>query len=225
MNLPDLPKHPKLESVHPTPWMQALIDPSTAPAVSVPPLTADGGWRTWIAVRQEQVVAAQDLVRRRYAWRGYRVSAAAGSGPQGGGEAAPRITLLAENKGQLVGTLTVRPDSPQGLLAEETYGDEIACMRRDGRRLGELVKLAVEEGADWKQALDSLVQSAYLVTRIVHALTDVVIEVNPRHVRFYKRVFGFVVAAAERVCERAGAPAVLLRLDLEQFGTRLQLAA
>jgi hypothetical protein len=68
------------------------------------------------------------------------------------------------------------------------------------------------------------VQSAYLITRVVHALTDVVIEVNPRHVRFYQRVFGFVVGAAERMCERVGAPSVLLRLDLERFGRKLQLA-
>ena len=87
------------------------------------------------------------------------------------------------------------------------------------------MKLAVEEGADWREALDSLVHSAYVVTRLLHGLTDVVIEVNPRHVRFYQRVFGFTVAAAERVCVRAGAPAVLLRLDLEQFGRKLQLAA
>jgi hypothetical protein len=198
--------------------------PAQAHALSVPPLSAYGGWRTWIAVRQDQVLAAEDLVRRRYAWRGYRLGAEA-TAAQRGTQCSPRITLLAENRGQLIGTLTVRPDSPEGLLAEETYADEIARMRRDGHRLGELVKLAVEEGADWKQALDSLVQSAYVITHVVHALTDVVIEVNPRHVRFYQRVFGFVVAAAERVCERAGAPAVLLRLDLEQFARRLQLAA
>jgi hypothetical protein len=98
-------------------------------------------------------------------------------------------------------------------------------MRRQGHRLGELVRLAVEEGADWRAALDALVQSAYLITRVVHALTDVVIEVNPRHVRFYQRVFGFAAAAAERFCERVGAPSVLLRLDLERFGQRLQVAA
>ena len=121
--------------------------------------------------------------------------------------------------------MTVRPDSPKGLLAEQSYTAEIERLRREGRRVGELVKLAVEEGVDWKAALDALVQSAYLVTRVVHALTDVLIEVNPRHVRFYERVFGFVVAAAERICARAGAPSVLLRLDLVQFGRRLELSA
>lgn len=169
--------------------------------------------------------AAEELVRRRYEWRGYQVSTAQSPDPATVHASTPRIVLLAENAGRVVGTLTVRPDAPHGLLAERTYGDQISSMRSDGHRIGELVKLAVEEGADWRAVLDSLVQSAYMVTRVVLALTDVVIEVNPRHVRFYQRVFGFVVAASERVCERVGAPAVLLRLDLQQFGRRLQLAA
>lgn len=45
--------------------------------------------------------------------------------------------------------------------------------------------------------------------------TDVVIEVNPRHVRFYKRMLGFVEFGAERMCSRVDAPAVLLRLELD----------
>ena len=135
------------------------------------------------------------------------------------------MTLLAEDSGRLLGTLTVRPDSPRGLLAEESYGTEIERLRSAGRRVGELVKLAVEEGVDWKAALNALVQSAYVITRVVHALTDVLIEVNPRHVRFYERVFGFVVAATERLCVRAGAPAILMQLDLAQFGRRLELPA
>jgi hypothetical protein len=38
-------------------------------------------------------------------------------------------------------------------------------------------------------------------------------------------VFGFAAGAAERFCERVGAPSVLLCLDLERFGRKLQLAA
>lgn len=223
MNLPDLlPERAKpLEIIHETRWMDALMNHSAAPAVTVPPIASCAGWRTSIAVRAEQIQAAEELVARRYAWRGYRVF----PGVQSSGEEGLRVMLLAQNAGRLMGTLTVRPDSPHGLYAENSYADEIHSLRTEGHRLGELVKLAVEEGADWKIALDALVQSAYLVTRVVHALSDVVIEVNPRHVRFYQRVFGFAVAAAERFCERVGAPSVLLRLDLERFGRRLQLAA
>lgn len=40
------------------------------------------------------------------------------------------------------------------------------------------------------------------------------IEVNPRHVEFYRRMLGFEMFGAERLCNRVNAPAVLLRLDL-----------
>ncbi len=226
MNLHDVPpQHAKpLEIIHETRWMTALMSKQPSPAVTIPPIFSCAGWHTSIAVRQEQIRAAEDLIDRRYAWRGYRLASTKVSDASDGDEGL-RVMLLAQNGGKLMGTLTVRPDTPHGLLAEESYFAEIRELRRDGHRLGELVKLAVEEDADWKAALDALVQSAYLITRVVHALTDVVIEVNPRHVRFYQRVFGFTVAAAQRFCERAGAPSVLLRLDLERFGHRLQLAA
>jgi hypothetical protein len=195
------------------------------PGRSAPPLVAGKGLRTVVAMLPEQFRAAEYLVRRRYAWRGYQTQWTEDfDGVVPHLEGRP-VTLLAEDCGKLLGTLTVRPDSAQGLLAEQSYGTEVERLRTEGRRVGELVKLAVEEGVDWKAALNALVQAAYRVTRMVHALTDVLIEVNPRHVRFYQRVFGFVIAASERMCARAGAPSVLMRLDLAQFGRTLELSA
>lgn len=173
--------------------------------------------RTLVATCAEQLEAAAELVRRRYSGRGYCVDGI----PEA--EAAPRVTLLAQKDEQLLGTLTVRP-GPRGLLAEQAYAAEIRGMRRAGLRVGELTKLALEERCDWKAALDALVQSAYLVTRFMHALSHVVIEVNPRHARFYDQGLGFVLAAGERFCDRVGAPSVLMQLDLEQFGKRLRPA-
>ena len=57
----------------------------------------------------------------------------------------------------------------------------------------------------------------------MHDVTDVFIEVNPRHVGFYSRVLGFAVAAGEKFCERAGAPSVLLQLEIEALEKRLHL--
>jgi hypothetical protein len=186
---------------------------------------AEQGLRTVVAMLPEQFRAAEHLVRRRYAWRGYRCSWTLDfDGTAAYAEGQP-VTLLAVAHGRLLGTLTVRADLALGLLAEQSYRSEIERLRSEGCRIGELVKLAVEEGVDWKHALNALVQSAYMVMRAVHVLTDVLIEVNPRHVRFYQRVFGFVVAASERICARTGAPSVLMRLDLARFDRTLGLSA
>lgn len=227
-----------LEITHSCHWIQPLLESSHFHRGAqrsqqsnvflggrLPPRLGEEGLRTVVAIFPEQLQAAEHLVRRRYAWRGYHVALSEDFDAGTPGSEGQPVTLLAEERGKLLGTLTVRPDSPHGLLAEESYASEIEQLRREGHRVGELVKLAVEEGVDWKRALDALVQSAYLVTHVVHALTDVLIEVNPRHVRFYQRMFGFMVAAGERICARAGAPSVLLQLEITQFGRRLGLSA
>ena len=196
-------------------WLDSLLDKTVLCPAHLPPSTADR-MRGLVALRREQLAAADDLVRRRYAWRGYALSNGARAA------AAPLVTLLAQSDDEVVGTLTVRPGGAHGLFAEQSYGAEIEQLRSRGRRVGELVRLALEEGADWRRALDALVRSAYVITRFMYALTDVVIEVNPRHARFYQRVFGFAVGAAERFCTRVGAPSVLLLLELEAFGKRLE---
>lgn len=195
-----------------------------APTLPPQPLHGSTGLRTVVAVLPEHHKAAEELVRRRYAWRGYGLSAAADDLGEARflGDPGRRVTLLAVDDAKLLGTLTLRPDSSRGLLAEQTYKGDIDRLRGAGRKIGELVRLALEEGIDWKPALDVLAQSAYFVTRLLQALTDILIEVNPRHVRFYERIFGFVVAATGQLCSRVGAPSVLMRLDVEQFGRRLQ---
>ena len=225
MQIPDLPV-PQLRAVehlfHAL-WLDDLIQRLAAPgrAVGAPSEAV----RARIAVAAEQRTAAEDLVRRRYAWRGYRIGSGRADGHGAGAASAEHlVTILAEGGCGLVGTLTVRPDAPGGLLAEATYGREIEALREGGSRVGELTRLALEKGADWREALDALVQAAWTIARLVHKLTDVVIEVNPRHVRFYERVFGFVQLASGGVCGRVGAPSVLLRLELAAFASRMPAA-
>lgn len=209
-----------VEITHQSRWIDLLREkPDSAARSSIPQRESRSELRTMVAVRPEQLEAANALVRKRYAWRGYPV-ATQDAGSQRAGERGEPVTLLAEAGDRLLGTLTVRPHSP--LYAEDTYGGEIGGLRRAGHRLGEVVKLAVETGVDWKGALDALVQGAYLVSRVLHALTDVVIEVNPRHVRFYDKVLGFSVLANGGMCTRVAAPSVLMVLDLELFGRRVQ---
>ena len=206
------------------PFNAAIFE--SIPSVRAPQWRPDntGGLRTLVAVSPQHRYAAERLVRKRYESRGYKFYSEATDfdSPMAKDQ---RVTLLAEDGGKALGTVTIRVvDATQGLLAQQSHGSEIEGMRNQGHTIGEVVKLAVEEGADWKSVLNALLQSAYLVAHRFLALTDLFIEVNPRHVRFYQRVFGFVVASAERMCERVGAPSVLLRLELDEFSRKLQFA-
>lgn len=174
-----------------------------------------------VAESPEALAEAIRLVRRRYAWRGYETEQLADDAASC---AQPNeVTLLAEADRTSLGTLTLRLDSPLGLGAEESYPGTIAAAREEGRRVCELTRFAIAETPYRKTILASLFSLAYAVGRTNHGVTDVFVEVNPRHVGFYRRAFGFAVTAGERFCERVRAPSVLLRLELAELERRLPM--
>ena len=191
----------------------------------VPPVRA-GDMRVAVAVSPEEIEAAGRLVRRRYAWRGYDVEAPDDPGAvRRCDRLGHEITFVAANRNATIGTLTLGLDGPLGLRAEESHSDIIETMRAAGRRVCELTRLALEESVDSKPVLASLFSVAYAAGFTLHGVTDVFIEVNPRHVGFYSRVLGFVVAAGEGFCERVRAPSVLLHIEVEALAARLEALA
>ena len=176
-----------------------------------------------VATSPEAIAEAARLVSRRYAWRGYEAGHFHADSSGGTAPGSQEITFLARNKEGTLGTLTLRLDSPHGLRAEESYRDTISAVRAEGRRVCELTRLALDEESNWKSVLASLFSLAYAMGRSMHGVTDVFIEVNPRHVGFYQRALGFAVAAGERFCERVKAPSVLLKLELADLERRLRV--
>jgi len=175
-----------------------------------------------IAESLDQIEAANRLICERYAWRGYSLDAFDyGSRYARIEESRHEITFFAAEPHTTLGTITLRLDGPEGLSAEATHGDTMQSARADGRRLGELTRLAVADGVESRVVLASLFGLVYAVGRMVHGVTDVFIEVNPRHVAFYSRALGFAVAGEERFCERVRAPSVLLHLDVEILDEQL----
>jgi hypothetical protein len=169
-----------------------------------------------VARSAEQLAAARDLVRKRYAWRGYDV-------PETAAEPTREITFLVSTRSAALGTLTLGLDGPRGLRAEAAYRDVIGRFRAAGHRACELTRLALAEGAHTKKVLASLFSLAHAVGRTSHDVTHVFIEVNPRHVPFYSRVLGFVVEATGKMCERVHAPSTLLQVEIEALEKRLGL--
>jgi len=181
------------------------------------------GFQSHATSEPAEIAVARDLVRRRYAWRGYRVSETQDSAFPDKHRAPHYVTIVAKSCNATVGTVTLGMDSTHGLLVDEANKREADRLRTRGRRLCELVRLAVEDGVNSKAVLASLFQCAYTIGRCVHGLTDVLIEVNPRHVCFYRKVFGFICASEEKICERVGAISVLLSLDISSLEGRFFL--
>jgi len=153
------------------------------------------------------------LISRRYQARGY---------PSPRPLTDPNVyTFAAYDSGHLVGTVSMRFDSSAGLMAEQLYPSEVAALRAHELQLCEFTRLALDEQAMSKEVLGSLFHSCYLYAHIVRRLTHAVIEVNPRHVAFYRRVLHFRIAGEERHNQRVDAPAVLLVLDFSVIAREL----
>lgn len=161
------------------------------------------------AVTYQQHRACSALVRRMYAWRGYRFAPTRQliDDPN-------HATLGAWMNGKLVATMTTSRDSSAGLLADSLYAEEMAKLRKSSRVICEVTRLAVDSDENDPDLLKSLFRSTYKYAKAVFGVTDVVIEVNPRHASYYRRTFGFSQVGALRTCPRVDAPAVLLHRSL-----------
>src|SRR5262245_6299367 len=53
------------------------------------------------------------------------------------------VTLVAKQGDHVIGTLSVIPDAPLGPPMEEIFGDAVAALRAEGRRMVELGALSV----------------------------------------------------------------------------------
>jgi len=160
-------------------------------------------------VTYQQHRACSALVRRMYAWRGYRISPARQliKDPN-------HATLGAWLNGELVATLTASRDSGAGLLADNLYAEELTVLRKSSRVICEVTRLAVDLDSHDPEVLKSLFRSSYQYARAIFGVTDAVIEVNPRHATYYRREFGFSQIGTIRTCPRVDAPAVLLHRPL-----------
>lgn len=158
---------------------------------------------------------ASYLIQKMYGWRGYATADC---------QATPeQITLVASDGQRALGTLSVGFDSWRGLLVDTLYRREVDALRDTGAVLCEFTKLAVDRNEQSRELLAMLFHIAYMYARRLNGCTDLLIEVNPRHVRFYKAMLGFEVIGAQRTCPRVNAPGVLLRLDLSYTESQIAL--
>ena len=170
------------------------------------------------AVFPTMLTDAHDVTPGVYSRRLFSVRAADTLGHR----SSASITLVAHQHDETIGTMTIGFDNGRGLLADDLFKAEIDALRAEGHAVCEFTKLALDRNDCSREVLASLFHVAYLYAHRVHGYARLVIEVNPRHVRYYRRMLGFEVMGPERMNLRVMAPAVLLCLDFTH--TRDQIA-
>jgi hypothetical protein len=159
--------------------------------------------------------AAGTLIEKRYGDRGYQTSKAQPRDPN-------LFTFVAYDEGKLVGTVSIRFDSKKGLSADDLYKDEIDALRKEGCKVCEFTRLAVDELTVSKPVLAGLFHTAYLYAAALRGYTFAVIEVNPRHLTFYRRALSFEPIGPERINKRVNAPALLLCVPFDTIAEGLK---
>ncbi len=166
------------------------------------------------------------LLKQRYGWRGYQTVSLPSN------QTANRITLTAIEGDETIGTITVGLDGLDGMNCEDAFGAEIAALRAAGHRVCEFTKLAIDPEAGTKRVLAGLFHVAYIVAHRLRGYDTLVMEVNPRHVRYYQRILGAQVLGAQRMNQAVKAPAVLLTISfayiaeqIRQLGGRPELSS
>ena len=128
------------------------------------------------------------------------------------------ITVVARDGARVVATLSMVPDTALlGLPMESIYPEEVARLRREGRRLAEVTSLA-DDGLGHREflavfeAMIRLVQQYHL--RI--GGDTWLVTVNPRHAAFYRKVMGAVALRRSPDLSRRSrdAPAEAYLIDL-----------
>lgn len=192
----------------------AVLHTSSESPVIVPSLAQQPVFRSsGLLIRRVSTIHEQReadyLVRRMYVWRGYRTV-----NPSAEYHASKRVTLAAWQDDDLVATLTLNLDGETGLLSELLYPEEISTLRINQGRLCEYSRLAVDPAFSSPALLENFFRFAYNFARSQLHCSDAVVEINPRHARYYRRELGFTELGPRKVCPRVDAPAMLLHRDL-----------
>ena len=182
------------------------------------PLSADASeqlshFKFRLATTHGRKQLARMLVQKMYATRGYETEAidtttapeaaslvqAIDDSPPEELEAPAELTLVvSDSKERPCGTMSMIFDSDKGLPADEVFKDLLDPLRNEGRRLIEVGRLAIDRTEASKRLFAGMLHIFLIYATVIHRCTDCIIEVNPRHVGYYKRMLGWDVLSDTR---------------------------
>ncbi|WP_197075415.1 N-acyl amino acid synthase FeeM domain-containing protein [Sphingomonas sp. Ag1] len=179
------------------------------------PCAEEGQITVRLADTKGQRNAATLLLNRMYAWRGYGDHHAISDKPT-------HTTFTASNAREMLGTITLAVDSAGGLGVDKLFKEEVDQFRSvPGTRVCELTRFAFDTNKPSKPMLATLFHLIFIYGQRVFACTDLFIEVNPRHVRFYEIMLGFTRVGDLKMNDAVSAPSQLLWLSVSDIRRRV----
>lgn len=165
-----------------------------------------------VADKPDQKAAAHNLVASRYCDLGYDISQLVAGKRE--------IVMLANQCDALVATLTLRHERHGALACETAFAAEVAALRgrreQAGKPLVEVGRFASAQRLAPTELAGFFLLSARALADARQGI-DLLIEVNPKHQRFYERGLGFAAVSPTRLCPRVNAPAVLMHLPVAEL--------
>jgi hypothetical protein len=154
---------------------------------------------------------ANSLINRRYSWRGY-----------GANHRVPIAknctTFTAWSNNLLIGTISLTVDSPDGLACDDTFKDDLEKFRNaNGAKICELTKFAFDTPKPSLHLLGSMFHIIFIYGTYKSDCSDLFIEVNPRHRRFYEAMLGFETVGTPKTNNAVGAPSHLMALKVSDI--------
>jgi len=134
-------------------------------------------------------------------------------------DSLPSTTVfVAIQHGEVVGSISMTVDGPDGLTVDKDFKEECDGMRQAGRRLAVAWRLVMKHSVNpSRRILMALIkETAARATRL--GADTWLFTVNPRHESVYQRLLKmYTVARKEGTQGLSNAPAVLLRADHESL--------
>lgn len=177
-----------------------------------------------VADTADEVLAAARLVHDSYVGRGLMPPHPAGVRIVPHQALPETITFVAKHHDEVIGTISLVVDAKMGLPMEKIYGDEVAALRAEGKRVAEAGAQCIKP--EYRHTGVSFLLSKLMITTAREALgvDDLLIAVHPNAAELYEATLLFVRTGPVRCYPGLNekALAVMLRLDLAHMKADFQ---
>lgn len=136
-------------------------------------------------------------------------------------------TFIIEKDNEMIGTISLIPDSNAGLPLDSIFGEELGRLRKPGHLLAEVSLLALKHDnfqkktfslTDFQKLTSSfrLFKTMFDYARAVGGVTDFVIGMHPKHKDLYNYLNFNAIGPVKSYPGAEGKPALLMHLDIEE---------